>query len=99
MSIQEPCPSKNILVGFVSGDLPEPDAKTLESHLSECDACGDTVRAMHATDTMVNFVRSAGLEDRCAEQLDRESSTKTVAGGEKQTPARDDVDYAAKPLR
>ena len=63
MSVEKPCPSKSILVGFVSGDLPEPDAKTLESHLSKCDSCGDTVRAMHANDTMKDL---GSLETRRA---------------------------------
>ena len=54
------CPAKNQLWEFVSGDLAEPEATALESHLALCQTCGDTVRAFHASDTWMDWLRTVG---------------------------------------
>ena len=53
------CPERDRLVQFLLGHLPEPELETLEQHLSDCAACGDTLQALNAEDTLVQLTRSA----------------------------------------
>jgi hypothetical protein len=52
------CPAPETLVEFLTGRLDEGQLRQVESHLAECDACGDTVRSLHVEDTFVDLLRS-----------------------------------------
>jgi hypothetical protein len=56
------CPPPDRLVGFLLGHLPDAELALLEPHLSVCSACGDTLRALNAEDTLVALARSARVE-------------------------------------
>lgn len=56
------CPPRDRLVDFLLGHLPEAELAVLEHHLSACGACGDTLRALNAEDTLVALTRSAQVE-------------------------------------
>ena len=64
------CPERDQLVQFLLGHLPEPELETLEQHLSACPACGDTLQALNAEDTLVRLARSAQAELPEADAVD-----------------------------
>ncbi|MEZ6120446.1 MAG: protein kinase [Pirellulaceae bacterium] len=49
------CPEPNELAEFLCGKLTDDRLCELESHLTECDACGDTIRALNVEDTFANL--------------------------------------------
>ena len=54
------CPDRAEFVEFLSGSLEEAQLERLVSHLSECDACGDTVRSLSVNDTLHDLIRQGG---------------------------------------
>ncbi len=56
------CPPRDRLVDFLLGHLADAELALLEGHLSACGACGDTLRALNAEDTLVALARSARAE-------------------------------------
>jgi hypothetical protein len=60
MSIaQAVCPESETLRQFLQGRLPEAEAEGVEQHLAQCPACGDTLQALEAGDTLHDLVRAA----------------------------------------
>ncbi|MCA9188875.1 MAG: protein kinase [Pirellulaceae bacterium] len=53
------CPVTNQLREYFNGQLDDQSVDTIQHHLAECPACGDTIRAMKSDDTFVALVRSA----------------------------------------
>ena len=56
MNPSEICPQRDVFVSFLSGQLTDEQLQRVESHLSKCSACGDTVRALNVNDTFVGMV-------------------------------------------
>ena len=76
MNNRSTCPEPDVLNEFLAGKLEEDQIAQLERHLIGCDACGDTVRALHVEDTLVGLVREVGnagseatLDDEDSNQL------------------------------
>ncbi len=57
MTNDQTCPDRNVFVDFLAGKLEEDRLQSLEAHLAECDACGDTVRSMNVNDTFLEIIR------------------------------------------
>src|SRR3990172_7192366 len=52
------CPAPEELRHLMLGELPGPQAEPLESHLAECECCGQTLHTLQAEDTLVEAVRA-----------------------------------------
>ncbi|MEM7311939.1 MAG: serine/threonine-protein kinase, partial [Planctomycetota bacterium] len=66
----EDCPQVTTLQDFLSGKLDEPVIRDIESHLSACSPCGDTVRSLKVDDTLFQLARKANKQhDSSAENL------------------------------
>jgi anti-sigma factor RsiW len=42
------CPNDELLIGYVTGDLAGPEQRQINDHVSTCDRCIETARAVHA---------------------------------------------------
>ncbi len=54
-----PCPSADELQNLATGNLPDPPAGEIESHVLECDACQQVTASLRLQDTFVDQVREA----------------------------------------
>ncbi|MCA9199334.1 MAG: serine/threonine protein kinase [Planctomycetales bacterium] len=52
------CPEQQTLRNFVHGEISDSQILQIVSHLEECDACGDTVRAFNGSDTLLSLVKA-----------------------------------------
>ena len=64
MSKQLQCPPKTTLVDFLLGKLEPPQLDDCEKHLEHCQPCGDTVRGINASDTLVNIAGRCSSSDK-----------------------------------
>ena len=62
--VSQVCPDQERLAGFVQGLLTHQESHELEHHLQRCNACGDTVRELHASDTVLKYVRTLDIDDK-----------------------------------
>ncbi len=61
MSASEICPQPEQFKKFLSGGLSEEQLLVIESHLEKCDSCGDTIRSMNVSDTLIELVKDSKL--------------------------------------
>jgi|GEM_PF-3222814 len=66
--VSQVCPDQERLAGFVQGLLTHQESHELEDHLQRCNTCGDTVRELHASDTVLRYVRTLDIDDEPQEQ-------------------------------
>ena len=59
MSHHPGCPAAEELRRFLLGQTPEPQADTLEQHLSECRHCVNSLQALEAEDNLTAALRVA----------------------------------------
>lgn len=69
---EQTCPEPEVFVEFLTGKLEEDQLKRLEAHLSNCTACGDTVRSLHVEDTFINLVGSGEADQTSDVNADTE---------------------------
>ena len=67
MSSDVRCPSSDQIEDFLSGKLADDQLELLEAHLEDCAPCGDTMRSMNVSDTLMELVREAADSDVAAE--------------------------------
>ncbi|MEM8680256.1 MAG: protein kinase, partial [Planctomycetota bacterium] len=54
------CPDRSVYEGFLSGRLDDEQLNEVERHLADCEACGETVRAMRVDDTFLELLQQVG---------------------------------------
>ena len=57
--IVETCPKPEILIDFLLGKLPSDQQDYTESHIADCEPCGDTIRSLKIDDTLTDLTELA----------------------------------------
>jgi WD40 repeat protein/serine/threonine protein kinase len=67
MSVDAVCADREQLSRYVSGTLPEPEARLLEEHVLGCDRCGRQLNELAACDTLCEAMRAIPTLPEAAE--------------------------------
>jgi serine/threonine protein kinase len=82
MTQTTPHPSREQLSAYNLGQLPPDEASTIESHISECEPCCDTILSLSSDDTFVGLLKEARLlpVDPTLEHDSREAKPSSLYG-------------------
>jgi hypothetical protein len=69
MSEPRACPTPEGLSRFLRGELPEPEARTLEEHLTGCNTCVETLSTLGSDDSLVEGLRGQPAIDHPSDSI------------------------------
>lgn len=62
MSPVPPCPDEQDLLRFALGQLPDPEAESIATHLNSCDLCSEKLKNLRPEDPLLNALRGPERE-------------------------------------